>query len=546
MNGDSAEQIVRPENAWWKGAVTYHIYPRSFLDTTNSGVGDLNGIIAKLDYIADLGVDAVWLSPFFTSPMADYGYDVSDYRNVDPIFGNLDDFDRLISGAHERGLKIIIDQVYSHTSEEHPWFNESRQSRDSDKSDWYVWADPKKDGTPPNNWQSVFGGPGWTWDSRRGQYYMHQFLKEQPQLNVQNPVVQEELLSIAKFWLDRGVDGFRLDAINHAMHDPELRDNPPSNRPMDQVTRSFDMQIKMYNQSRPEVVGFLEKLRALLNQYSDRYTVAEVGGDNPIREMQAFTQGNTRLNTAYSFDFLYAPHMTPDVVKGSLNNWSGKPGEGWPAWAFSNHDAPRAVSRWAPQEYRDEAAKMYLMLLLSLRGNAFLYQGEELGLSQGQVPFDRLLDPEAIANWPKTLGRDGARTPMPWQHDADYAGFSGVEPWLPVDADQQARAVDTQVNNGDSMLAFTKRLIWLRKERPAIRAGSITFANAPKHVLCFWRSLDDVHTLCVYNMGAEKIKWRPAGAETCRVLISGSGLSDHQEVPEVLNGYDAYWARQVT
>ena len=528
---------------WWKGAVIYQIYPRSFLDTSGSGVGDLKGIIAKMDYIRDLGVDAVWLSPFFTSPMADYGYDVSDYRDVDPIFGTLDDFDQLIHEAHKRHIKIIVDQVYSHTSEEHPWFEESRQDRQNDRSDWYVWADAKEDGTPPNNWQSVFGGPGWTWDARRAQYYMHQFLKEQPQLNVQNPVVQDALLDVARFWLDRGVDGFRLDAINHSMHDLELRDNPPSHRSIEDVSRPFDMQVKIYNQSRPEIVGFLERVRALLDEYDDRFTVAEVGGENPIEEMQSFTQGNKRLNTAYSFDFLYAPDITPETVKNALNKWSDAPEEGWPAWAFSNHDAPRAVTRWAPAEHREDAARLYLMLLLALRGNAFIYQGEELGLPQGNVPFEKLLDPEAIANWPRTLGRDGARTPMPWKHNAALAGFSDQEPWLPMDEVHAQLAVDTQEKDSAAVLSFARRLVWLRKETPPIRHGAIEFVEAPEPILCFTRQLEGETILCLFNMGPLPTEWLPDEAKNCSVLVSRSGWSDHKDCPKELGPYEGYWAR---
>ncbi|MEQ9317065.1 MAG: alpha-amylase family glycosyl hydrolase, partial [Henriciella sp.] len=345
---------------WWKGATIYQVYPRSFRDTTGDGIGDLAGIIEGLDHIASLGVDAVWLSPFFTSPMKDYGYDVADYCDVDPMFGTLQDFDRLIEKAHALGLRIIIDQVYSHTSDQHAWFEESRQDRTNPKADWYVWADPKEEGSPPNNWQSVFGGPAWEWDARRQQYYMHNFLVSQPDLNVHNPEVQDALLGAAKFWLDRGVDGFRLDALNFAMHDRELRDNPPSGLPMEKVTRPFDMQRHVHSMSQPEVPAFLERIRALLDTYDGCFTVAEIGGPDPIGEMKSFTAGETRLNSAYSFDFLYAKALLPAAVQRSLNEWGKTAGEGWPSWAFSNHDAPRAVSRWASAGDRDQAARMLL------------------------------------------------------------------------------------------------------------------------------------------------------------------------------------------
>ncbi|PHS22048.1 MAG: alpha-glucosidase, partial [Robiginitomaculum sp.] len=324
---------------WWRGAVIYQIYPRSFLDTNSDGIGDLRGCIEGLEYIASLGVDGVWISPFFTSPMNDFGYDVADYCDVDPIFGNLEDFDELVEKAHRLNLKVIIDQIYSHTSDAHDWFQESRQDASNAKADWYVWADPKPDGSPPNNWQSVFGGPAWTWEARRGQYYLHNFLRSQPDLNVRRKEVQDSLLKVAKFWLDRGVDGFRLDAINFAMHDPQLRDNPPAPTEGRIISRPFDLQQHIYNQSHPDILPFLERVRAVVNAYEDRFTVAEVGGSDPIGEMKAFTQDAKRLDSAYSFDFLYADKLTPNKLKSALNTWSETEDEGWPSWAFSNHDS---------------------------------------------------------------------------------------------------------------------------------------------------------------------------------------------------------------
>src|SRR5260221_8296557 len=293
----NAPSSVRTGEPWWRGAAIYQIYPRSFADTDGDGVGDLPGITAKLDYVASLGVDAIWLSPFFTSPMRDFGYDVADFCAVDPVFGSLDDFDALVERAHRLGLKVMIDQVYSHSSDQHDWFRESRSSRDNAKADWYVWADATPDGSPPNNWQSVFGGPAWTWDARRGQYYFHNFLPEQPDLNVHNLAVQDALLDVARFWLGRGVDGFRIDAINFAMHDPELRDNPPA-PPGGKRTRPFDFQLHLHNQSHPDIIKFLERLRSVTDSYGGRFTLAEVGGDHALGEMQAFTAGDRRLDSA--------------------------------------------------------------------------------------------------------------------------------------------------------------------------------------------------------------------------------------------------------
>ena len=508
---------------WWRGAVIYQVYPRSFSDSNGDGVGDLKGVTAHLDHIASLGVDAVWLSPFFTSPMKDFGYDVADYCDVDPIFGTLADFDALIDKAHGLGLRVIIDLVFSHTSNEHAWFAESRQSRSNPKADWYVWADAKADGSPPSNWQSVFGGPAWTWDARRGQYYMHNFLPEQPQLNVHSPAVQEALLDAARFWLDRGVDGFRFDAINFSMHDPKLTDNPPLPAG-GKRTRPFDFQDKVHNQSQPEIVDFLARIRALTDSYGGRFSVAEVGGDHAEREMQAFTAGDDRLNSAYGFLYLYAPGLKPQMVQAATETWDGRQGQGWPSWTFSNHDAPRAISRWAEGRDIEAVARMAMLLLMGLRGNVFIYYGEELGLPQSEVPFDRLVDPEAIANWPQTLGRDGARTPMPWTADAPFAGFSSVEPWLPVDARHAALAVDRQEADPRSMLNLTRRLIALRKAHPALTRGDMRMVEAPEGVAAFERTLGGETLLCVFNLGHAPVAWSaPTGSRVLEAVNMDAG-----------------------
>ncbi len=520
--------VTKTSDDWWRGATIYQIYPRSYADSNGDGIGDLPGITARLGHVASLGVDAIWLSPFFTSPMADYGYDVADYCDVDPIFGTLADFDALLAKAHALGLKVIIDQVYAHTSDAHAWFSESRASRDNAKADWYVWADPKPDGSPPSNWQSVFGGPAWTWDARRGQYYMHNFLKEQPQLNVHNPEVQDALLGVAKFWLDKGVDGFRLDALNFGFHNRALTDNPPETL-VGPRTRPFDFQQKINNMSQPELVPFVERIRALTDQYGARFTVAEVGGDLAEREMKLLTAGNKRLNTAYSFDFLHRDEISPQRVVDVLSKWPDEPGIGWPSWAFSNHDAPRAVSRWGKglnASDQAQCAKLNVMLLLSLRGNPFLYQGEELGLPQADVPYDRLLDPEAIANWPLTQGRDGARTPMPWTTDAPYAGFSTTEPWLPVDPRHVRQSVAAQETDSNSVLAFTRLMIAARTASAALRLGSISFLAAPSNILAFTRSEATEEVLCVFNLGGAATEY-PSGSGETLASVGGaqSGLT---------------------
>lgn len=524
---------------WWRGATIYQIYPRSFADSNDDGIGDLPGITAKLDYVASLGVDGIWLSPFFKSPMADYGYDVSDYCDVDPIFGTLADFDALLAQAHSLGLKVLIDQVYAHTSDAHQWFSESRASRDNPKADWYVWHDPKPDGSPPSNWQSVFGGPAWTWDARRGQYYMHNFLKEQPQLNLHNPDVQDALLGVARFWLDKGVDGFRLDALNFGFHNRALTDNPPESNTNTPRTRPFDFQQKLHNMSQPELVPFVERIRALTDMYDARFTVAEVGGDLAEREMKLLTAGNNRLNTAYSFDFLNQRDASARLIKNVLSKWPDAPDMGWPSWAFSNHDAPRVVSRWGT-DHAAQRAKLYNMLLLSLRGNPFLYQGEELGLPQADVPYDRLLDPEAIANWPLTQGRDGARTPMPWTTTPPFAGFSTVEPWLPVDARHIVQAVAAQAADMDSTLAFTRQMIALRTAHAALRLADIYFHDAPGGLLTFTRGTGAKALLCIFNLSATSVAYQPQGTWT--PLINVGDAAPEEMAVAAYSGYIARMA----
>lgn len=521
---------AEPGQPWWKGAVIYQIYPRSFQDSNGDGIGDLNGITRRLDHIARLGADAIWISPFFTSPMRDFGYDIADYCDVDPIFGTLADFDALVARAHDLGLKVTIDQVFAHTSDLHDWFTQSRQSASGPKADWYVWADPRPDGTPPNNWQSVFGGPAWTWDARRRQYYMHQFLSSQPQLNVHNGEVQDALLQAMRFWLDRGVDGFRLDALNHAMHDPALRDNPPAPDDGTPRTRPFDFQIRQYSQSHPGVVSFVERIRSLCDQYGAIFTVAEVGGTLAETEMKAYTAGETRLNSAYGFDFLYAPALTPALVADIVERWPDEPGMGWPSWAFENHDAPRALSRWCTPQDQSVFGRLKMMLLVALRGNAILYQGEELGMTQVDIPFDKLQDPEAIANWPLTLSRDGARVPLPWETQAAEAGFTTAEPWLPLGAENIARAVDAQEADPASLLNFTRTMLALRKASPALRHGALDLLLADDRLLIFRRQSGGQSLLCAFNLSPEMADW-PANVTAEGEILAAVNDATLQRLP---------------
>lgn len=525
---------------WWRGAVIYQIYPRSFLDTNGDGVGDLRGVLKGLDYIARLGVDAIWLSPFFTSPMDDFGYDVADYRGVDPIFGDLADFDAIIDKAHTLGLKVIIDQVYSHTSDQHAWFQQSAQNANNAKADWYVWADPKPDGSPPNNWQSVFGGGAWEWHSARRQYYLHNFLTSQPDLNVHNKEVQDALLDVAKFWLDRGVDGFRLDALNFAMHDEQLRDNPPAQAGGPVPTRPFDYQEHRYNQSHQNIPKFLERIRALTDRYDGVFTVAEVGGPKPLDEMKAFTENGARLNSAYNFSFLYADNISATLAMNTLQEWDGAPGEGWPSWAFSNHDAPRHISRWAEGGDLAHAAKLYAMLLMSLRGNVFIYQGEELGLPQADIPFELLQDPEAIENWPFTLGRDGARTPIPWEKAAPNAGFTSGQPWLPIDEKHRELSIETQENDAGSVLNFFRRVLTLRKECAAIRLGDLTFYRNTERLLAFSRKYANEEAICVFNLTDTSSGAHPPLPDGLETIISVGSDAVKTGIPEPLPPLSGY------
>ena len=502
----AADPLSDPARDWWRGGVIYQIYPRSFRDLNGDGIGDLAGIAERLDYIAGLGVDGIWLSPFFTSPMCDFGYDIADYTGVDPMFGTLDDFDRLVERARSLGLKVVVDQVYSHTSDRHAWFAESRASRANGKSDWYVWADPKPDGTPPNNWLSVFGGPAWSWEPRRKQYYLNNFLPEQPDLNLHNAAVQDALLDVARFWLDRGVDGFRLDVANFYCHDPELRDNPPRTHP--DPVKPYWLQYPQYNRSRPESLVFVARLRRLVDSYEGAMTVAEIASDNPVRRAVEYSDGPDRFHTAYSFVFL-RQRQGADHIRQSVEDALAASATAWPSWSFSNHDVMRVVSRWGDGSPSTDFAKLMIAVLTCLRGTIFLYQGEELGLPEADVPYDRLRDPEGIAFWPDLPSRDGARTPMPWSSAARHAGFSDgdSEPWLPVDPRHRDMAVDRQEGDAASVLTFTQRWLAWRRTQNALVIGDIVFHNAAEPLLAFSRRDRDGGFLCIFNLAPAPITW---------------------------------------
>jgi alpha-glucosidase len=488
---------------WWRGAVIYQIYPRSFQDSSGDGVGDLAGIIHRMPYIAALGVDAIWISPFFRSPMLDFGYDVSSYRDIDPMFGTMGDFDALIHCAHEYGLKVLIDLVLSHTSDQHRWFKESRVNRENPKADWYVWADPKPDGSPPNNWLSIFGGSAWEWDGERMQYYLHNFLIQQPDLNFHNPDVQDELLSIARFWLDRGVDGFRLDTVNFYVHDKQLRDNPPllENERNDTTAPSvnpYNFQDHLYDKSQPENLEFLKRLRKVMDEYPARTTVGEVGESQRGLEVQAaYTKGDDHLHMCYGFDFLSNAFPTGTRTAEILERFHREAPESWACWAFSNHDVVRHTTRWTLSE---GAHRLYAALLLSLRGSVCLYQGEELGLGEAYVPFEDLQDPYGKRFWPKYKGRDGCRTPFPWVRDHSQGGFTGGKPWLPMAVEHLERAVSAQDHVEGTTLDYYRSMLSFRKAHKSLSKGSLEVVEARDDFLSVIRRSSDEVLFCAFNM----------------------------------------------
>ena len=491
---------------WWRGAVIYQIYPRSFQDDTGDGIGDLRGITRRLPYIASLGVDAIWISPFFTSPMKDFGYDVSDYCDVDPMFGTLADFDALVHAAHVHGLKVMIDLVLSHSSDQHPWFGESRADRYNDKANWYVWADAKPDGTPPNNWLSIFGGSAWSWDARRCQYYLHNFLVSQPDLNFHEPKVQDALLDVARFWLERGVDGFRLDTINFYTHDAQLRDNPPlpveaRNASIAPAVNPYNHQEHLYDKNRPETLEFLRKLRAVMDPYGAA-AVGEVGdAQRGLEIMGEYTAGDDLVQMCYAFELLSGEQPDAAHVAEVMDHVARVASDGWACWAYSNHDVVRHATRW---NLTEDAQRLFATLLMCLRGSACIYQGEELGLTEASVAFDDLQDPYGIEFWPEFKGRDGCRTPMVWEASNQNGGFStAAKPWLPVAHEHLAMSVEQAERDPHSLLDHYRHAIALRRAHPALAKGAMQQMRADGAVLQFRRKMQADELLCLFNIGPD-------------------------------------------
>jgi glycosidase len=493
------------EPLWWQTAVIYQIYARSFQDSNGDGVGDLAGITRRLGYVADLGVDAVWISPFYTSPMADFGYDVADYTDVDPLFGTLADFDELLATAHHLGLKVIVDMVPNHTSDQHPWFVESRSSTDNPKRDWYVWRDAKPDGAPPNNWLSAFGGLAWDWDEATAQYYLHTFIPEQPDLNWRNPAVVSAMHDVYRFWLDRGVDGFRIDVAQRIMKDPELRDNPPA--PAGRVLTfksmgEYESQLHIHDMAHPDIHDLYRDLREIVDSYeSPRVTIGEVHLFDLEEWVGYYGRDLDEMHLPFNFTLLYAPWKGNEIRKRVDALEAALPPGAWPNYVLGNHDESRLATRFGV-----EAARVAAMLLLTLRGTPTLYYGDELGMEQ--VPIENQQDPWAIRE--PELGRDGCRTPMQWDASAT-AGFSDADPehlWLPLGAGHVERNVASQAAQPDSLLTLYRRLLALRRGLPALHRGDYTPVDqAAEELFVFERTDGDDTIWVVLNFSDRPIRF---------------------------------------
>jgi len=485
--------VTDKDYLWWQTGIVYQVYPRSYQDTNGDGVGDLNGIESRLDYLKWLGVEAIWVSPCFRSPMKDFGYDVEDYRDIDPLFGTMADLDSLLTATHARGMNLILDFVPNHTSDQHPWFIESRSSRENQKRDWYIWKDAKPGGGPPNNWLANFGGIGWTWDEKTQQYYYHAFLVEQPDLNWRNPEVQAAMMDVLRFWLDKGVDGFRVDVMNHMIKDAEFRDNPPNPlwKPGEHPYRRL---IPDYSQDRPEVHDIVAMMRSVFDQYDERVLIGEIY--LPIKRLIAY-YGNNGSEAHLPFNFqLITRRWNARVIAEAVDKYQAAlPPGAWPNWVLGNHDRSRVASRVGLGQ-----ARVAAMLLLTLRGTPTMYYGDELSMEDVAIPPDRIVDPPGV-----TLGegRDPERTPMQWDASPN-AGFSTAVPWLPVDGNYQTQNVAKERDDPKSMLSLYRRLIDLRRSEPALAVGSYRPVVAEGDILTYIREHNGHRFLAALNFGHEK------------------------------------------
>ncbi|MEN9939192.1 MAG: hypothetical protein RLZZ387_5771 [Chloroflexota bacterium] len=508
---------------WWQHGVIYQIYPRSYQDSDGDGVGDLLGITRRLDYLQWLGVDAIWISPIFPSPMADFGYDVSDYCGIHPMFGTLDDFDRLLAEAHARGMRVLLDLVPNHTSSEHPWFLESRAGRESPRRDWYIWSDPAPGGGRPNNWLSYFGGPAWTWDEASGQYYLHSFLPEQPDLNWRNPEVQRAMLDSLRFWLDRGVDGFRVDVIWLMIKDAELRDNPP-NPEYREGQAPINSLLQTYTADQPEVFDIIRMMRGVLDEYDERVMIGEIY--LPTQRLMAYYgQTGELVHLPFNFQLILLPWQAESIKPAVDAYEAALPSFGWPNWVLGNHDQPRIASRAGEAQ-----ARVAAMLLLTLRGTPTVYYGDELGMPNVDIPPEQFQDPQGINIG---ISRDPSRTPMQWDAGPG-AGFTTGQPWLPLAPDYSARNVAAQRDDPRSLLTLHRRLLALRRTEPALTHGSYVPLDAGGDVLAYVREAGGRRLLVALNLGAQpqRVPW--AGGQRGQVLLSTHLDREGEAVSEAL------------
>ena len=501
---------------WWKSGVVYQVYPRSFQDTDGDGVGDLKGVERRLDHLVDLGVDAVWLSPIFPSPMADFGYDVANYRGIAAEFGTMADFDSLLAAAHARGLKLLLDFVPNHSSDRHPWFLASRSSRDDPHRDWYIWRDPAPDGGPPNNWQSFFGGPAWTHDEATGQYYLHQFLKEQPELNWRSPDLKAAMLDAMRFWFDKGVDGFRIDVLWLAMKHPDLPDNPP-NPAWREGMQDIDRLLPAHSADQPEVMEIVSAMRGVADEYRERVLVGEIY--LPVERLVAYYgEGGAGVHLPFNFHLLLTDWTAPALGALIEQYEAALPAGAWPNWVLGNHDKPRIAARVGPAQ-----ARVAAMLLLTLRGTPTLYQGDELALTGEPIPADRIRDPQALREPGVAFNRDEVRQPMPWD-GSPQAGFSTGEPWLPLNADWPTRNVAAEAADPASMLTLHRRLLALRRAHPALALGEVTVLAREGDVLAYERRHGDDRLLVALNVGHEAASVALPAGDWAPLLSTLAGL----------------------
>ena len=535
-----------PQQEWWRQAVFYEIYIRSFQDANDDGIGDLKGITSRLDYLADLGVDAVWITPFYVSPQVDFGYDIADHEAVDPIFGTLADFDRLIAAAHARSIRVIIDVVLNHTSDRHPWFQDSRSSRSSEYRNWYIWRDGAGGGQPPNNWESAFGGPAWTYERLTDQWYYHFFYREQPDLNWRNRAVEQRMMATLEFWLKRGVDGFRLDAVNTLFEDPELRDNPPLPEPRRTISGVYT-QAFVHNRGLPEVHHALRRVRAFVEERNPKALLISEAYVDRVADLVCFYGEENEMHLPFNFFLAQVPRLDAARFRRAVEEVEQGCGSRWPSLVLNNHDIARSCDRYGEVQNADAIAKLLAMLLLTLRGTPFLYYGEEIGMrTEHPASPDEVRDPVGKIFWPHYRGRDGARRPMPWT-SAPGAGFTRGTPWLALSRDNTQRNVRDQRADPGSVLAWYHALLHLRRGSSALRDGRYRTLDAGPDVFAYARDHGTERLVIVVNMAdaARDAAFESVTGSAWRVLLSTHRASGEPVDPGRLR-LDAFEALLLT